>query len=138
MCSSPLTRFYRQGLQDALAANLKRAIRDNDVIYVSPVPPPGQLAAIVPAGMVKTIVPPPIEDSSGWLGKQRDEPLFAGLVPYGVHLALSESQSSFLAVCGGHADPARFSLGIYDDRKDTLVKDELEQQQDRMDAMIAT
>lgn len=105
-----------KGLQDALASNLKRAIRDNDIIYVSPIPPPGQLAAIVPAGMVKSIVPPAIEDSIGWLNKQKEGLLFAGLVPYGVHLALS----------------------IYDDRKDTLVRDELEQQQDRIDAMIAT
>lgn len=36
------------------------------------------------------------------------------------------------------ADFVTIPLGIYDDRKDTLVRDELEQQQDRMDAMIAT
>lgn len=83
-------RLDSQGLQDALASNLKRAIRDNDIIYVSPIPPPVQLAAIVPAGMVKSIVPPAIEDSIGWLNKQKEGPLFAGLVPYGVHLALSE------------------------------------------------
>jgi len=37
-----------------------------------------------------------------------------------------------------NTDHSRSRSGIYDNRKDSLVRDELEQQQDRMDALIAT
>jgi len=79
-----------QGLQEALNTNLGRATRDNDLIYVSPIPPPGQLSAILPAGMVKPILPSAISQSLDWLKEKPGYPLFGGLVPYGVHLALGK------------------------------------------------
>jgi len=72
---------------------LERAVRDNDLVYVQPIPPATQLAPIVGAGMVKLATPAEIADPVAWLmGRDSGmEPLFSGLVPYGVHLALSES-----------------------------------------------
>lgn len=67
-------------------------MRDNDLVYVSPIPPASQLAPIVGAGMVKIAIPNEISDPIAWLmGRESGmEPLFSALVPYGVHLALSK------------------------------------------------
>jgi programmed cell death 6-interacting protein len=72
---------------------LERAVRDNDLVYNSPVPPASQLAGIVGTGMVKLATPKEVEEPVGWLmgGGAGMGPLFAQLVPYGVHLALSQS-----------------------------------------------
>ena len=82
-----------QNLQAAVNTALERAVRDNDLVYVSPIPPASQLASIVGAGMVKLSTPKEISDPIAWLmGRESNmEPLFSALVPYGVHLALSES-----------------------------------------------
>jgi programmed cell death 6-interacting protein len=84
----------RQNLQAAIKSALERAVRDNDLVYVQPIPPPTQLPAIVGAGMVKISTPVEVSDPVGWLISRDSgmEPLFSGLVPYGVHLALSTSQ----------------------------------------------
>lgn len=67
-------------------------MRDNDLVYVQPVPPATQLSAIVGAGMVKLATPTEVADPIGWLmsGGAGQPALFSALVPYGVHLALSE------------------------------------------------
>ncbi len=82
-----------------LASALKRAIRDNDLVYVSPVPPVSQLALITPASMVKLTVPAEIANSLDWLLKDpaAGGALFSGLVPYGVHVALSECATGHTA-----------------------------------------
>ena len=69
----------------------ERAVRDNDLIYCSPVPPATQLAPIVGAGMVKLVTPKEVAEPISWLmtGEAGVKPLFSALVPYGVHLALS-------------------------------------------------
>ena len=77
---------------------LERAVRDNDLVYVSPVPPAAQLSPIAGVGMVKLATPTEVADPIGWLmggagGGQG--PLFSALVPYGVHLALSKLLLSF-------------------------------------------
>ena len=71
---------------------LERAVRDNDLVYVSPVPPASQLSPITGVGMVKLATPTEVADPMGWLmgGGAGQEPLFSALVPYGVHLALSK------------------------------------------------
>lgn len=79
-----------QSLHGALVANLQRAQRDNDLVYMAPVPPATQLAAIAPAPMVKATVPTQVENSLDWVIKQDGGALFSGLVPYGVHVALSQ------------------------------------------------
>lgn len=43
--------------------------------------------------MVKPVIPPPVDNSLDWLMHEGGGALFSGLVPYGVHLALSESFS---------------------------------------------
>lgn len=105
-----------KSLQETLSANLQRAIRDNDIIYVSPIPSPSNLPAIVPAGMVKPTCPVQIGDSLEWLASQPSGALFSNLVPYGVHVALD----------------------LYEDRKDTFVRMELEAKQEYLDANSAT
>lgn len=79
-------------MQNAVKAALERAVRENDLIYVSPVPPANQLDPINGAGMVKLVTPPEIAEPVEWLmkGGAGIGPLFSGLVPYGVHLALSK------------------------------------------------
>jgi programmed cell death 6-interacting protein len=79
-------------LHNAVKSALERATRDNDLIYLSPVPPPTQLAPIAGASMVKLATPTEIADPTQWLmsGNAGMAPLFSALVPYGVHLALSE------------------------------------------------
>jgi programmed cell death 6-interacting protein len=86
------------------------------LVYVQPIPPATQLAPIVGAGMVKLQVPKEVAEPIAWLmGKDSGmEPLFSQLVPYGVHLALS----------------------IYDDRKDTLVR-ELDGKREELDGVAA-
>jgi programmed cell death 6-interacting protein len=83
-----------QDLQSAVKTALERAVRDNDLVYVAPVPSQSQLALISGAGMVKLATPVEIADPTDWMmkGGAGDGPLFSALVPYGVHLALSESQ----------------------------------------------
>lgn len=45
--------------------------------------------------MVKTVVPPEVDDSLGWLMKEGGGLGWDGLVDYGVHLAISLSPSLF-------------------------------------------
>lgn len=90
--------------------DLKRAEKDNDVIYLMPVPPKSELKVLGRAGMATARVPTEVSDPSSTLGEQGifGQPLFARLVPYAVHIAVS----------------------IYGERKDRLVNsaiiDELE------------
>ncbi|ORY32117.1 BRO1-like domain-domain-containing protein [Naematelia encephala] len=106
-----------KNLQAAVKTALDRAIRDNDLVYVSPVPPANQLAPIVGAGMVKLATPTEIAEPVAWLmgAGAGMGPLFSALVPYGVHLALS----------------------VYDDRKDTLVR-ELDGKREELDGVAAS
>ncbi|KAL7422504.1 pH-response regulator protein palA/rim20 [Cryptotrichosporon argae] len=106
-----------RNLAAAVKTALERAVRDNDLVYVAPVPPINQLAPIAGAGMVKLAVPPEVAEPIAWLmsGGAGVEPLFAALVPYGVHLALS----------------------IYDDRRDTLIR-ELDGRREELDGIAAS
>lgn len=87
-----------QSLQAILASSLKRAIRDNDLVYIQAIPPTSQLARITPASMVKAVVPPSVDNSLDWLMHEGGGALFSGLVPYGVHLALSEYKVFYTAL----------------------------------------
>jgi programmed cell death 6-interacting protein len=65
--------------------------------------------------MVKASVPAEIADAVSWLMKDsKGGPLFSGLVPYGVHLAIS----------------------VYDDRKDTNVR-EVDNTREDLDGIAA-
>ncbi|KAI9872294.1 MAG: pH-response regulator protein palA/rim20 [Pleopsidium flavum] len=98
------------GLKNRVSEDLKRAEKDNDLIYLIPVPPKSELKALERASMATAKVPKEIADPSSMLGDHGvfGQPLFAKLVPYAVHIAAS----------------------IYVERKDRLVNtiiiDELE------------
>ncbi|KAI4123616.1 MAG: hypothetical protein LQ338_005187 [Usnochroma carphineum] len=98
------------GLKARVNEDLKRAEKDNDVIYLMPVPPKSELKTLDRAGMATARIPPEVSDLYSALGDKGafGQPLFARLVPYAVHVAVS----------------------IYDERKERLVNttiiDELE------------
>lgn len=106
-----------QNLNNAVKSALERAVRENDLVYMSPIPSPSQLPALTGAGMVKLATPTEISEPIAWLmsGKAGMPPLFSALVPYGVHLALS----------------------IYDDRKDTVIR-EMDGKREELDGVAAS
>ncbi|KAH7061457.1 ALIX V-shaped domain binding to HIV-domain-containing protein [Macrophomina phaseolina] len=97
------------GLKNRVTEDLKRAEKDNDMIYLQPVPPKSELKTLDRATMVSAKTPKEVSDPLAMLGDNSDlgRPLFSKLVPYSVHIAAS----------------------IYADRRDRLVAktiDELE------------
>jgi programmed cell death 6-interacting protein len=93
------------GLKNKVTEDLKRAEKDNDIIYLLPVPPKAELRILDRANMVKSRVPKEVSDSNAMLGDHGElgPTLFAKLVPYSVHLAAS----------------------IYVDRRDRLVNNNI-------------
>ena len=77
------------GLKNRVSEDLKRAEKDNDIIYLIPVPPKSELKTLDRAGMATARVPQEVSDPSSTLGEggQFGQPLFARLVPYAVHVA---------------------------------------------------
>lgn len=97
------------GLKIRAQEDLKRAEKDNDMIYLLPVPPKSELKTLDRATMVSARVPKEVSEATSMLGDRGElgRPLFSKLVPYSVHVAAS----------------------IYVDRRDRLVNqtiDELE------------
>ena len=98
------------GLKARVSEDLKRAEKDNDIIYLMPVPPKSELKTLDRAGMATPRVPQEVADPASMLGDKKPfgQPLFSKLVPYAVHIAVS----------------------IYEQRKERLVNstiiDELE------------
>lgn len=89
------------GLKARVAEDLKRAERDNDMIYLIPVPPKSELKLLERASMVEAKAPAEVSDALSMIGDNAPlgRPLFAKLVPYAVHVAAS----------------------VYADRRDRLV-----------------
>jgi len=79
------------GLKNRVSEDLKRAEKDNDIIYLMPVPPKSELRTLDRAGMATARVPQEVSDPCSTLGEggQFGQPLFARLVPYAVHIAAS-------------------------------------------------
>lgn len=98
------------GLKTKVSEDLKRAEKDNDLIYLNPVPPKSELKTLDRANMVLARVPKEVSEPQDFLGDDGEfgRPLFAQLVPFAVHIAAS----------------------IYEERRDRLVNtqiiDELE------------
>lgn len=88
-------------LKKRVDEDLKRAERDNDVIYLNPVPPKAELKILDRATMASTRIPPQVSAPLDYLSEKGDfgPPLFTKLVPYSVHIAVS----------------------IYEERRDRLV-----------------
>ncbi|KAI1091491.1 BRO1-domain-containing protein [Rostrohypoxylon terebratum] len=89
------------GLKRRVEEDLKRAERDNDVIYLKPVPPKSELKILDRATMAIARVPPQVSTPLDYLSEKGEfgPPLFTKLVPYSVHIAVS----------------------IYEERRDRLV-----------------
>ncbi|KAI1084769.1 BRO1-domain-containing protein [Whalleya microplaca] len=89
------------GLKRRVEEDLKRAERDNDVIYLNPVPPKSELKILDRATMAVPRIPPQVSKPLEYLGEKADfgPALFVKLVPYAVHIAES----------------------IYEERRDRLV-----------------
>ncbi|KAF2490964.1 BRO1-domain-containing protein [Lophium mytilinum] len=89
------------GLKNRVTEDLKRAEKDNDMIYLIPVPPKSELKTLDRANMVTAKVPKEVSDSNSMLGDKHPlgRQLFSQLVPYSVHLAAS----------------------IYEERRDRLI-----------------
>lgn len=79
------------GLRSKVQDDLQRAEKDNDMIYLMPVPPKPELKTLERASMVSAKVPKEVSDPMAFLGPQGElgKPLFAKLVPYAVHMAAS-------------------------------------------------
>ncbi|KAF3916011.1 Rhophilin-1 [Arthrobotrys entomopaga] len=78
-----------QGLKEKIQDTLKRAEKDNDVIYLDPVPSKAELAVLGRRSMVKAAVPKEITEAKEKLvvGGEYGPPLFQNLVPFAVHIA---------------------------------------------------
>jgi programmed cell death 6-interacting protein len=91
------------GLKNRVSEDLKRAEKDNDIIYLLPVPPKSELKPLDRACMVAAKAPTQVTDAISMLGPNGPlgQPLLSKLVPYAVHVAAS----------------------IYSDRRDRLVNE---------------
>jgi len=92
-------------LQELISDQLATAIRDNDSIYMDVVPPAAQLSPILKFEIVKPIIPIIVSNPFNEMDLTGDDPkklkpLFAKLVPFAVHQAIS----------------------VYVDRKDLILK----------------
>ncbi|MCJ1308368.1 pH-response regulator protein palA/rim20 [Agyrium rufum] len=79
------------GLKSKVAEDLKRAEKDNDIIYLLPVPPKSELKTLDRAAMAVARKPVEISDPPTSLGEKGmyGPLLFMKLVPYAVHVAAS-------------------------------------------------
>lgn len=88
--------------------DLKRAEKDNDMIYLQVVPPKSELKALERASMAVSRTPKQVSDPFEFLGEQAEfgPALFSRLVPFAVHVAMS----------------------IYEERRDRMVNQTLLQE----------
>ncbi|TIC97966.1 pH-response regulator protein palA/prr-1 [Colletotrichum higginsianum] len=79
------------GLKRKVEEDLKRAEKDNDVIYLQPVPPKSELKILDRANMAVAKVPPQVANPFDYLGDQAEfgPALFTKLVPFSVHAAIT-------------------------------------------------
>lgn len=104
------------GLKNKVQDDLKRAEKDNDMIYLIPVPSKSELKILDRVSMVAARLPKEVAESSSMLGDhgELDKPLFSKLVPYSVHVAAS----------------------IYVDKRDRLVNDTIIQELDALTGQV--
>jgi programmed cell death 6-interacting protein len=109
-----------KSLQGIIAANISRAAKDNDLIYLEPVTPASSLAPITAASMVDAKTPAEVMNPISFLRDAPNpafgKPLFRELIPYGVHVAIS----------------------IFEDRKDTFVRQDIEMKREELDSLAAS
>ncbi|KAK3306178.1 BRO1-like domain-containing protein [Chaetomium strumarium] len=111
-----------QGLKRRVEEDLKRAEKDNDVIYLQIVPPKSELKILERANMAVARVPPQVAKPYEYFGDHAEfgPALFTKLVPFSVHLAVS----------------------IYEERRDRLVSNnivaELETLTDQLHGVLSS
>ncbi|TID15571.1 gb [Venturia nashicola] len=105
------------GLKSRVQEDLKRAEKDNDMIYLIPEPPKSELKTLDRANMVSAKVPPQVSDAMSSLGDHGElgQPLFTKLVPYAVHVAAT----------------------IYEDRRARLVNNSIIDELEALNTKIA-
>jgi programmed cell death 6-interacting protein len=103
-------------LKNRVSEDLKRAEKDNDMIYLLPVTPKAEMRILDRANMVVSRVPKEIAESNSMLGDRGElgPALFSKLVPYSVHLAAS----------------------IYVDRRDRLVNNTIVEELEALNTQI--
>ncbi|KAF3765734.1 hypothetical protein M406DRAFT_60355 [Cryphonectria parasitica EP155] len=96
------------GLKKRVEEDLKRAEKDNDLIYLNHVPSKSELKILDRANMAVARVPAEVANPTEHLGDHAEfgAPLFSKLVPYSVHVAVS----------------------IYEERRDRLVNQNIIQE----------
>ncbi|CAG1959414.1 unnamed protein product [Fusarium graminearum] len=96
------------GLKRKVEEDLKRAEKDNDVIYLIAVPPKSELKILDRANMAVARVPPQIGNPYDYFGDRAEfgPALFSRLVPFSVHVATS----------------------IYEERRDRMVNQNIIQE----------
>ncbi|KAG8409145.1 pH-response regulator protein palA/rim20 [Metarhizium acridum] len=79
------------GLKRKVEEDLKRAEKDNDMIFLNPVPPKSELKTLERANMAVARVPPQVANPFDFLGDRAEfgPALFSKLVPFSVHVAIS-------------------------------------------------
>ncbi|KAF9913213.1 pH-response regulator protein palA/rim20 [Lobosporangium transversale] len=95
-----------RSLQSAIHRNLSRAEKDNDIIYLEPIPAETALASIGRVDMSKATIIPEISNPVPLMNEHNillGVPLFSRLVPFAVHQAAS----------------------VYTERKERLVKEDI-------------
>ncbi|KAK4120575.1 BRO1-domain-containing protein [Parathielavia appendiculata] len=94
-----------QGLKRRVEEDLKRAEKDNDVIYLQVVPPKSELKTLERANMAVARVPPQVANPYEYFGDHAEfgPALFTKLVPFSVHVAIS----------------------IYEERRDRIVNNNI-------------
>ncbi|OZJ06787.1 hypothetical protein BZG36_00149 [Bifiguratus adelaidae] len=118
-----------KSLQEIIQKDLKRAEKDNDVIYLEPVPSSSSLPVIPRTEMVKPSVSAEIGDPISLMMRNESTgnrsnmphpimglPLFQKLVPFAVHQAAS----------------------VYVDRKERIVKEEINKKWEEMTSVCYT
>ncbi|KAL2141174.1 hypothetical protein VTI28DRAFT_2720 [Corynascus sepedonium] len=111
-----------QGLKKRVEHDLKRAEKDNDIIYLQVVPPKSELKILERANMAVARVPPQVANPYEYLGDHAEfgPALFTKLVPFSVHVAVS----------------------IYEERRDRLVNNnivtELETMTDKLHEILSS
>lgn len=104
------------GLKRKVEEDLKRAEKDNDMIFLNPVPPKSELRILERANMAVARVPPQVESPFDFLGDGAEfgPALFSKLVPFSVHVATS----------------------IYEERRDRMVNQNIIQELETLNDSI--
>jgi programmed cell death 6-interacting protein len=95
-------------LKTKVEEDLKRAEKDNDLIYLNPVPPKSELKILDRANMAVARIPPEVATPYDFMGDHKEfgPALFTKLVPFSVHVAVS----------------------LYEERRDRLVNNTIIQE----------